>query len=132
MCGLVGVYHFDRSMPVDPELLIAQTDTLVHRGPNDGGAWAGEGIGLGHRRLSIIDLSPLGHQPFFDDSRRWSIVFNGEIYNYRELREELRHSGHRFRSDSDTEVLLQAYVEWGERCVERFNGMFAFGIYDQE
>ncbi len=130
MCGIVGVLHFDRSRPVDRARLIAQTDTLVHRGPNDGGVWVGDGVGLGQRRLSIIDLSSGGHQPLFDASGRWAVVFNGEIYNYLELRHELSAKGHRFRTDSDTEVLLYAYVEWGDACVERFRGMFAFAIYD--
>ena len=132
MCGLVGVYHFDRAHPVDRALLIAQTDTLIHRGPNDGGVWVGDGIGLGHRRLAIIDLSPGGHQPLFHASGRWCVVFNGEIYNYRELKLELESAGHRFRTESDTETLLYGFLEWGERCVERFNGMFAFAIYDRE
>ena len=109
MCGIVGVYHFDRAHPVDRVLLMAQTDTLVHRGPNDGGAWISDGVGLGHRRLSIIDLSPGGHQPMFDETGRWAIVFNGEIYNYLELRAELAESGYAFRTSSDTEVLLAAW-----------------------
>lgn len=131
MCGIVGVYYFDREHPVDQSLLVAQADTLIHRGPDDGGVWSDSGIGLGHRRLSIIDLEG-GAQPMADLSGRYVTVFNGEIYNYRELQQELSAEGHRFRTDSDTETLLAAYAQWGENCVDRFNGMFAFAVYDRE
>lgn len=130
MCGIVGVYHFDRNRPVDRNLLVQQNDALAHRGPDDGGVYVADGVGLGHRRLSIIDLGG-GHQPMWDVERRLAIVFNGEIYNYRELKEELEARGHRFASSSDTEVILNAYREWGEACVDRFVGMFAFAIYDK-
>ena len=130
MCGIVGVYQFDRSRKLDRELFRKQTDTLVHRGPDDGAVWFGEGIALGHRRLSIIDIGG-GLQPMWDAERRIGIVFNGEIYNYRELRKELEQKGHRFQSDSDTETMLYAYREWGSKCVERFDGMFAFAIFDR-
>lgn len=129
MCGIVGVYGFDRDHPVDAELLVRQTDSIAHRGPDDGGVWVGNGVGLGHRRLSIIDLDG-GHQPLWDVEGRVGIVFNGEIYNYVELREELRGKGHQFATDSDTETIIHAYREWGEACVERFCGMFAFALID--
>ncbi len=107
-------------------------DTMRHRGPDDAGDWvsANGRVGLGHRRLSIIDLSPAGHQPMRDPSGELSIVFNGEIYNYLDLRAELQRLGHAFRSHSDTEVILVAYRQWGVDCVDRLNGMFAFGLYD--
>lgn len=109
-------------------------DTLVHRGPDDAGSWwSPDGrVGLAMRRLAIIDLSPGGHQPMLDQSGRLCITFNGEIYNYRLLRRELEELGHTFRTASDTEVILEAFREWGEDCVARLNGMFAFGLYDLE
>lgn len=130
MCGIVGL-----AGPVprgDRDLLIIQRDTLVHRGPDDAGVWWSDDgcVGLAHRRLSILDLSPAGHQPMQDESRRLSIVFNGEIYNHRELRAELESRGYRFRSTSDTEVILAAFREWDAQCVDHLTGMFAFGIYD--
>ena len=105
-------------------------DALTHRGPDDSGCWveAGAGVALGHRRLSIIDVSPTGHQPMESGSGRYVMVFNGEIYNYLEVRTELEQLGHRFRTHSDTEVLLRGYLQWGERSVEKMNGMFAFAI----
>jgi asparagine synthase (glutamine-hydrolysing) len=107
-------------------------DTLVHRGPDDSGLWVAldGSVGLGHRRLSIIDLSPLGRNPMGWDGGRLWITFNGEIYNYRELREQLEKAGHRFKSQTDTEVILAAYDQWGTDCVQRFAGMFAFGLWD--
>ena len=131
MCGIVGVYYFDKNQPVDQTLLVAQTDTLAHRGPDDGAVWCTNGVGLGHRRLSIIDLEG-GSQPMFDASGRYVVAFNGEIYNYRELNRELRQKGHILKTDSDTETLLHAFIEWGQDCVDRLNGMFAFAIYDRE
>ncbi len=131
MCGIVGVYYFDREHPVDRDLLVEQTNTLVHRGPDDGAVWIGPGVGLGHRRLSIIDLGG-GLQPMFDVTGRYCTVFNGEIYNYRELRDELGSKGYQFRTDSDTETLINAYAEWGQDCVEHFNGMYGFAIYDRD
>lgn len=106
--------------------------TIVHRGPDDCGLWASAdgAVALAHRRLSIIDLSPLGRNPMERDGRLW-ITFNGEIYNYRELREELALAGHRFKSQTDTEVILAAYDEWGTECVHRFAGMFAFALWDE-
>ncbi len=131
MCGFVGVYCYDRSATVDATLVAAQADTLVHRGPDGGGVWTGPGIGLGHRRLSIIDLDG-GAQPMVDVTGRYVVAFNGEIYNYRELREELVAKGYEFRTESDTETLLAAYAHWGERCVDHFNGMYAFAVYDRD
>lgn len=131
MCGIVGVYHFDRETVPDEGTFLAQVDSLVHRGPDDGGALFGPGVALGHRRLSIIDLGG-GRQPMVDAEERLTVVFNGEIYNYRELKKELEGLGYRFQSDSDTETILYAYREWGERCVDRFRGMFALAIHDRK
>jgi asparagine synthase (glutamine-hydrolysing) len=130
MCGIVGICGTE---PIRGEkLLLSMMAALGHRGPDDAGSWKSpdSAIMLGHRRLSIIDLSSSGHQPMSDSTGRYVIVFNGEIYNFRELRDDLASSGHCFRTQSDTEVLLEAYRRWGERCVERFNGMFAFALYD--
>jgi asparagine synthase (glutamine-hydrolysing) len=107
-------------------------DTLVHRGPDAAGLWADPGgrVLLAHRRLSIIDLSPCAHQPMTDESGQVCVVFNGEIYNYRDVRLKLELEGRRFRTASDTEVLLAAYLVWGVECLAHFNGMFAFALYD--
>ncbi len=130
MCGIVGLAA---SVPIaDRHPLIAMRNTMLHRGPDDAGEWwSRDGrVGLAHRRLSIIDLSPAGHQPMMDASGQCSIVLNGEIYNFQELRHELEAKRHLFRSRSDTEVLLAAYREWGTDCLSHLNGAFAFGIYD--
>lgn len=130
MCGLLGVAS---SQPVRGRAwLVAGRDTMTHRGPDDAGEWWSEDgrVGLAHRRLSILDLSSAGHQPMLDDQRGLAIVFNGEIYNFLELRSELEQCGYAFRSSSDTEVLLAAYDFWGEDCLLRLNGMFAFALYD--
>jgi asparagine synthase (glutamine-hydrolysing) len=108
------------------------TDLIAHRGPDDSGYFVEGHVGLGFRRLSILDLAPSGHQPMASDDERHVIVFNGEIYNYIELRRELIALGHRFRSSGDTEVLLASYRQWGRACLQRLNGMFAFVIYDRQ
>lgn len=130
MCGIVGLFHFDRHRPLDRGLFFRQNDALSHRGPDDGGVYLHDGVALGHRRLSIIDVAG-GHQPMWDPELRLGIVFNGEIYNYRELRQHLEARGHHFRSHSDTEVILAGFREWGAACVEHFVGMFAFAILDR-
>jgi asparagine synthase (glutamine-hydrolysing) len=136
MCGIAGLItaHGFAAARLDDEVQ-RMTRTLIHRGPDDGGAWcdATAGIGLGHRRLSIVDLSPLGHQPMISRSGRYTVTFNGEIYNYRELRSELIALAHSFRSTSDTEVLLGAIEEWGlPRALQRCTGMFALGVWDAQ
>lgn len=130
MCGIVGL--FSREPVADTSLLIAMRDTLSHRGPDDAGVWWSSDLrlGLAHRRLAIIDLSPAGHQPMADQAGRLQIVFNGEIYNFKELRRDLEGRGHTFRSHSDTEVLLAAYRQWGSDCLQHLNGAFAFCLYD--
>ncbi|MHB8762936.1 MAG: asparagine synthase (glutamine-hydrolyzing) [Deferrisomatales bacterium] len=129
MCGICGVVRFD-GQPVPPEYLERACDALRHRGPDDGGAYVDGPVGLGHRRLSIIDLSPSGHQPMANEDRTVWIVFNGEIYNFQELRPALEARGHLFRSRTDTEVLLHLYEDEGPRCLERLRGMFAFAVWD--
>lgn len=130
MCGIVGLASTISQS--DHTWLPTARDTLTHRGSDDAGEWwsADGGVGLAQRRLSIIDLSPAGHQPMLDASGELCIVFNGEIYNFADLRRELVAKGHVFRSQSDTEVLLAAYREWGTDCLSRLNGMFAFALYD--
>ena len=131
MCGIVGIVS-NRPVP-DRERLRTQRDTMHHRGPDDSGIWWSQDgrAGFGHCRLSIIDLSAMGHQPMLDEGNGLCIVLNGEIYNYQELRLELSAKGHVFRSQSDTEVVLSAYKEWGTDCLSRLNGMFSFAIYDR-
>ena len=130
MCGIYGIVDLRRA--VEPAFLERQRDLLTHRGPDDSGSWISPSgsVGLAHRRLSIIDLSPLGHQPMRTPDGRCTIVFNGEIYNYLGLRKELQADGCAFRGNSDTEVILAAYQRWGQSCVSRLNGMFSFVIHD--
>jgi asparagine synthase (glutamine-hydrolysing) len=132
MCGICGIAYVDRAHPVSQPQLSAMTDALVHRGPDDAGHYVAEGIGLGSRRLAILDLSPRGHMPMSTEDGRFWITYNGEIYNYRELRAELGSRAHRFRSDTDTEVLLALYADHGPAMLDRLNGMFAFAIWDAE
>lgn len=130
MCGIIGIAS--QTPVINRAWLAVGRDAMIHRGPDDAGEWwsADGGVGLGQRRLAIIDLSPAGHQPMLDASGELGIVFNGEIYNFADLRRELAARGHAFRSQSDTEVLLAAYREWGTDCLARLNGMFAFALYD--
>jgi asparagine synthase (glutamine-hydrolysing) len=131
VCGIAGV--LDRSgAPVPLELLRRMSDVIAHRGPDDEGQFADGPVGLANRRLAIIDPSPRGHMPMASSTGRLVITYNGELYNYRELEAELVHKGHEFRTGTDTEVVLAAYAEWGEACVDRFNGMFALAIWDRE
>ena len=129
MCGIVGVAG---NVTIARDRLIEMRDALRHRGPDDAGVWwSGDGrVGLGHRRLAVIDLTAAGRQPMSDGSGTLQVVFNGEIYNYRELRSELQQLGHAFRTATDTEIILEAYRAWGDGCLSRLNGMFAFALYD--
>jgi asparagine synthase (glutamine-hydrolysing) len=131
MCGIAGLVYADRARPCEAETVIAMRDIMPYRGPDDSGLHLDGPVGLGFRRLSIIDLGG-GHQPMSDTGDRYWIIFNGEIYNYQSLRQELVASGRTFRTHSDTEVILQLYVERGEACVNALNGMFAFAIWDSE
>jgi asparagine synthase (glutamine-hydrolysing) len=128
MCGIAGIVNLD-GRPVARAELAGMTDALAHRGPDGDGLRLDGAVGLGHRRLAIIDLTG-GAQPMVNEDGRVWVTFNGEIYNYRELQPELEARGHRFRSSCDTEVIVHAYEEWGPRCVERFRGMFAFAVHD--
>jgi asparagine synthase (glutamine-hydrolysing) len=129
MCGIVGKLAWDPCGAIDPDLLGAMTDAVRHRGPDADGFHFGEGIGLGHRRLSIIDLAT-GDQPLSNEDGSVWTVFNGEIYNFAEVRQDLEAHGHRFRTASDTEVLVHGYEQWGASLVERLRGMFAFAVWD--
>jgi len=131
MCGITGFINLDGE-PASPRLLRAMTDAIAHRGPDGEGQWCEGGVGIGHRRLAIIDLSPGGHQPMLSQDQRYVLTYNGELYNYQELRAELETRGHRFHSSSDTEVLLAALVAWGTAALTRFNGMFAFALWDRQ
>jgi asparagine synthase (glutamine-hydrolysing) len=132
MCGIAGIFHPDVPKPVDPARVEAMISVLEHRGPDGGGVWTAPGIGLGHRRLSIIDLSEAAAQPMLTADRRVAASYNGEIYNFREVRAELEGQGHVFATESDTEVILAAWRQWGPQCLDRFNGMFAFALYDAD
>lgn len=129
MCGIAGILNLDGA-PASPVTLQAMTDVIAHRGPNGEGHWVQGPIGLGHRRLAIIDLSPAGHQPMQTADGRFIILYNGEVYNFREIRAELETKGYQFHSQTDSEVVLNAFSEWGTECLSRFNGMFAFAIWD--
>lgn len=131
MCGIAGEVRFDGA-DADVAALGRCCAQMTRRGPDGGGTWASGPVALGHRRLKIIDLSAAGSQPMVDPQLGLSVVFNGCIYNYRELRHELQGAGHRFFSTSDTEVLLRAYAEWGIDCVEHFLGMFAFAVAERD
>lgn len=131
MCGITGLINLDGA-PASPAILKKMTDAIAHRGPDGEGQWVDRNIGLGHRRLAIIDLSPAGHQPMVSSDHRYVITYNGEIYNYRELRADLEAEGFRFRSQSDTEVLLNAISAWGTKALDKLNGMFAFALWDKQ
>ena len=130
MCGICGIVGASAQYRIEQPTIARMRDTLRHRGPDDCGVYVAAGVGLGHRRLSIIDLSPEGRQPLSNEDESIRIVFNGEVYNYRELRRELQGVGHRFRSETDTEVIVHLYEEYGVRCLQRLRGMFAFAIWD--
>jgi asparagine synthase (glutamine-hydrolysing) len=129
MCGICGIVHVEDAPPVERDVLCAMSRAMTHRGPDDEGFYVARRAGLGCRRLSIIDLAG-GHQPIANEDESLVIVFNGEIYNYRELRQFLEHKAHRFRSDADTEVILHLYEEFGDAVVDHLDGIFAFAIWD--
>ena len=134
MCGICGAFYYaDTARGVDEAVLVRMRDTMVHRGPDGCGAWIAPDrrAGLANRRLSIVDLSALAAQPMTNEDGTIWITYNGEIYNHLRLRAELSAAGHRFRTDhSDTETIVHAYEQWGPKCLERLEGMFAVGIWD--
>jgi asparagine synthase (glutamine-hydrolysing) len=130
MCGIAGIMDSVGRRPIDRSLAQRMTDSIAHRGPDGSGFHIAPGVALGHRRLAIIDVAG-GHQPLYNEDGTVAITYNGEIYNYRELADELAAKGHRFRTRSDTEVVVHAWEEWGADCVKRFRGMFAFAIWDE-
>src|SRR5262245_12443346 len=129
MCGIVGIFDTRRGGELDRELLRRMNDVQHHRGPDGDGEYFGDGVAFGHRRLAIIDVSS-GQQPLFNEDGSVVITYNGEIYNYLELVEELKQAGHTFRTHCDTEVVVHAWEQWGADCVRRFNGMFVFALWD--
>lgn len=129
MCGIAGIFHTEGFKPVDPDRVRRMCDAIAHRGPDGEGVWTAPGVGLGHRRLSIVDLAG-SPQPMVAAEGDAVIVFNGEIYNFKDLRKELHALGAQFRTDGDTEVILQAWRHWGTDCLTRLHGMFAFALYD--
>ena len=129
MCGICGVVNFGGA-EVSPVLLRRMTDAIAHRGPDGEGWYRDKNVGLGHRRLAILDLSAAGQQPMITRDKRYALTYNGEIYNHAEIRTELEALGHQFRSKTDSEVVLLAWAQWGQECVNRFNGMFAFAVWD--
>lgn len=131
MCGIVGIFDLSGSSEIDREQLSKMNETQFHRGPDEGGLHTEPGVGLGHRRLSIIDLSS-GQQPLFNEDNSVVVVYNGEIYNFKKLMAELKKRGHIFRTHCDTEVIVHAWEEWGDECVNHFRGMFAFAIWDRK
>ena len=131
MCGICGYIHLDKSKRPSEDVLKGMMATLVRRGPDDEGVYLKDNVALGHRRLSIIDLET-GHQPIYNEDKSIAIVYNGEVYNFKELRKTLSEKGHIFATNSDTEVIVHAYEEYGEDCVKYFNGMFAFAIWDSK
>ena len=130
MCGIVGQFHFASGSPANPQRLAQMSHALTHRGPDDDGLYLDGPLGLGFRRLSILDLSPAGHQPMSDPSGNVWVVFNGEIYNFLEIRQELLQLGHSFLSHSDTEVIVLGYLQWGDAILDKLHGMFALAIWD--
>ena len=129
MCGISGIYNYKSKMPVNEQLLADMNQSLFHRGPDEGGAWINGEIGLAMRRLSIVDLSG-GSQPIWNENGTIATVFNGELYNYKDLSKRLAQSGHVFKTNSDTEVIVHAYEEYGLSCFNYLQGMFAFAIWD--
>ena len=131
MCGIAGLLRRDGLHPDDTAAVVRMSSAQIHRGPDGDGVFADQRVVLGHRRLSIIDVSAAGGQPMANEDRTVWVTYNGEIYNHRELRTQLESAGHVFETRTDTEVLLHSYVEWGTACVDRLDGMFAFALWDR-
>jgi asparagine synthase (glutamine-hydrolysing) len=131
MCGIAGAYHFS-GLPVHRQDLLRMNTLLAHRGPDDSGVFIDNHCGLAHTRLKIIDLTEAAAQPMTTSDKVLWVTYNGEIYNFQEIRSDLEKLGHTFKSRSDTEVILNAYRQWGKECLARFNGMFAFALWDSQ
>ena len=131
MCGIAGYINFN-NQPVSKFILKEMGKAIKHRGPDGEGYWLNNNVGIAHRRLSVIDLSDAGRQPMISKNKRFILSYNGEIYNYRELRKVLIKKGYFFSSQSDSEVVLNSLIEWGKNAIEKFNGMFAFVLWDNE
>lgn len=131
MSGITGIINLNQKS-INQKDIKKMTDAIKHRGPDEEGYFIDNNLGLGHRRLAIIDLSKAGHQPMNNKDGSLWIVHNGEVYNYLELRKELENRGYKFKSSTDTEIILYAYQEWGEKCLEKFNGRWAFAIWDRK
>ncbi len=131
MCGICGIVYKDKNRVVDRGLLVKMTDTLTHRGPDDSGYYLHGNVGLGHRRLSIVDLSR-GHQPIANEDDTLWISYNGEIYNHQDLRRDLVAKGHRYRTNSDTESIIHCIEQYGAAGLHRLRGMFAFALYNEK
>ena len=127
MCGIFGTINYR----ISEEKALDCLNRMIHRGPDGYGIWQEDGVTLGHRRLSILDLSENGRQPMSYADGRYEITFNGEVYNFIEIRRELMSKGYTFKSDTDTEVIIAAFIEWGEKCLDMFNGMWTFAIWDR-
>ena len=133
MCGITGYWTRNGNCRQLSQDLHLAVKSLHHRGPDDSGVWQNKyGVGLGHTRLSILDVSPAGHQPMVSKDGQWVIVYNGEVYNFREIRKDLESRGQTFHGDSDTEVILACFQEWGIEAVHRFIGMFAIGLWNEK
>jgi len=132
MCGIVGLWCARQK--INPEVLLEMRETMKHRGPDDTGIFIDKksNLGLAQRRLSIIDLSEKGHQPMGSEDGTLWLTYNGEVYNFKEIKKELEKKGYRFRGNSDTEVVLKSFQEWGINCVDKFRGMFSFAVWDQK
>src|SRR5436190_8639793 len=130
MCGIAGIVASDELTAGEREVVAAMRDVISHRGPDDAGIYVDRQAALGHRRLSIVDVSA-GHQPLSNEDESIWLVFNGEIYNHSDVRPELEAAGHRYKTRSDTETIVHAYEAWGEGCVDRLRGMFAFALWDR-
>lgn len=133
MCGIFGIRNLVKGESIDERPIVKSLQSMVHRGPDNlAKKKINDDTILGHVRLSIIDLDERSNQPFSDESNNYWIVFNGEIFNYVEIKEDLTKLGHKFITTSDTEVLLRSYIEWGYECVKKFNGMWAFALFDKK
>jgi asparagine synthase (glutamine-hydrolysing) len=130
MCGIAGIFELDSTIMVDEKIITNMCKRIIYRGPDDGGAITGNGFGMGARRLAILDISPMGHMPMKSDDGRYLIVYNGEVYNFQDIKDDLVSKGLLFQTSTDTEVVLKSYLYYGPDCLNMFNGMFAFAIYD--